>query len=669
MEKIAVKPHREHLERLTKATPLISGIAELIWNSLDASATSINIKYKDNGLGGFELISLDDNGLGMSYDEAIEAFKNIGGSAKKNKTLTEFHGRTIHGSEGKGRYKALAIGNLVTFYSVFKDKNDNAIKKKFEITLNKNDLVNYGLSELKICEDQSQATGVFIEIKNSSNTLSLFDDINISALEEMFVVYHSTYPNFNVSINSKTLDFESHIKLKYPSEPYFSFLNFEGKDYKFEFKIIEWNKSDKTKKAKVGKKLNFCNEAGATFYQDNIGVQTDRLLSVYVMSDFISNIHKKGTLSTLNEDVLKIKNEAEKFLRNFIDEEKRNRRRIFIESLKKENIYPYKEKPKDKVEEAERELFDVIAVKINESVPRFENQSSASKKLLFSLISQNMGDKAKELSNILKEVCTLKKDELSQFDELLTKVTLPNMICTTRNIINRWDFIQELRELVYGDINSKIKERSQLHKIIEQNTWIFGEQYKPGESDKSLKTVLKSYISILGRDELMPEMQDNPDKDLNLIPDLCLWNIVPKGYEGMSEHLFVELKRPTVKAKRSEYFQIFDYAKAVAKHSSFSKDKTKWKFILVVGEISNELQGLCNQNKVKGMVSDGSTDNGEKENYEVYIYEWNHFIELQEGNLRDLRERLDYTMQSEPSELKYLKDVYTEFIPQEVGSK
>ena len=109
MTKIQINAAQDHIAKYVKASPLILGITELIWNSLDAGANTISINTKDNGLNGFEYIDVIDDGEGCSYLHAQNAFKYIGNSYKRNVERTSDGRRCLHGSEGRGRYKALSI--------------------------------------------------------------------------------------------------------------------------------------------------------------------------------------------------------------------------------------------------------------------------------------------------------------------------------------------------------------------------------------------------------------------------------------------------------------------------------------------------------------------------------------------------------------------------------
>src|SRR5690606_34901258 len=135
---------KDHIESLTRANG-VTAISELIWNSLDADSSIINIDYRKNMLDGIDTLSITDNGLGIEYSKAQEVFGRLGGSEKKNKS-TSPSGRQYHGKEGKGRYKALALGDLVTFTSTFKNIDAS---KEFSITIDRNNLTHSEFSDLR----------------------------------------------------------------------------------------------------------------------------------------------------------------------------------------------------------------------------------------------------------------------------------------------------------------------------------------------------------------------------------------------------------------------------------------------------------------------------------------------------------------------------------------
>ena len=666
MAKIQINAAQDHIAKYVKASPLILGITELIWNSLDAGANTILINTKDNGLNGFEYIDVIDDGEGCSYLHAQNAFKYIGNSYKRNVHKTTDGRRCLHGSEGRGRYKALSIGNIVKFSSVYIDKEDN-LKKEFLVTLSNADLSVSDISELKICDDQDKQTGVSIRISSIENKTTLFNENNINLIQEMFAIYYSLYKDFSILLNGKEIDLTSKIKKVYPvsGKEIISVVLENEKRIELSLKLIEWD-FPKTKKD-TSKRLNLCNNDGCPLFQSNLGVNTDNLnISLYVMSDYIASLNNENLLSNLHEDVKLIEKQSQEFLKNYLNIEKQEKRKQFIESLKQDNLYPYKEDEiKSSVDSAERELFDVIAVKIDECLPKFTAQERKSKKLTFSLIKEAIATKSSKLKHILQEVCSLSDDDIDKLDKILEYTTLPNIIATSNEVIDRIRFLTELREFVAGDISKNVKERSQLHKILAKEQWIFGEQYKPGTSDMSLKNVLQAHIKELDRDnlnneELLNSIKEDKNPELNLIPDLCLWSAITKDSQEKREHLFIELKRPSQNATTKEQKQINDYAFAVANDNRFTKDNTSWKFVLVVTEIEERLR----QEKKDNNSASLNGLYGKGDNFEVYIYTWSYLIEQREGELRRLKEMLDLNLTESPDDFSYLKSVHSEFLPQ-----
>lgn len=665
MAKIQINAAQDHIDKYVKANPLILGITELIWNSLDAGANKILINTKDNGLNGFEYIDVIDDGEGCSYLQALNAFKYIGNSYKRNINKTTNGKRCLHGSEGRGRYKALSIGNLVKFFSVYIDKEDN-LKKEFSVILSSADLSVSDISELKICDNQDKQTGVSIRISAIEHKTTLFNENNINLIQEIFAIYYSLYQDFSILLNGKEIDLTSKIKKVFPEsgKKTITVPLKDGKNIELALKIIEWDFPRNQKDS--SKRLNLCNVDGCPLFQDNLGVGTDNLnISLYVMSDYIAKLNNENLLSNLHEDVKLIEKNAQDFLKQYLNIEKQEKRKQFIESLKQDNLYPYKEdEVKSSVNNAERELFDVIAVKIDECLPKFTTQEKKSKKLTFSLIKEAIATKSSKLKHILQEVCSLSNDDIEKFDKILENTSLPNIIATSNEVIDRIRFLSELRELVAGSISKKVKERAQLHKILAKEQWIFGEQYKPGTSDMSLRNVLLAHIKELDREklndeELIKSIKEDDNPELNLIPDLCLWSAIPKDSQEKREHLFIELKRPSQNATTKEQKQINDYAYAVAKDNRFTKENTTWKFILIVTEIEERLrqEKKDNSSSLNGLYGKG-------DNFEVYIYTWSYLIEQREGELRRLKEMLDLNLTESPDDFSYLKSIHSEFLPQ-----
>src|SRR5262245_22845249 len=94
--KLDVQP--DHLEREAATRPVL-GLAELIWNAVDADAKSVVANYKRNELGGIDEITVADDGHGIEHSDAVAFFGRLGGSWKKDKRVSQDEKRLLHGQE------------------------------------------------------------------------------------------------------------------------------------------------------------------------------------------------------------------------------------------------------------------------------------------------------------------------------------------------------------------------------------------------------------------------------------------------------------------------------------------------------------------------------------------------------------------------------------------
>ena len=143
-EHLSVAVRDDFVARQTKAKP-VPALAELLWNSLDGDATDVSVEFAHNDLaGGMSKIVVYDNGDGFSRTEARALFGNLGGSWKRHTRQTKRHHRMIHGQEGRGRYKAFALGQSATWRVCYEDASG---RKAFEVKLLEADLTDVTITE------------------------------------------------------------------------------------------------------------------------------------------------------------------------------------------------------------------------------------------------------------------------------------------------------------------------------------------------------------------------------------------------------------------------------------------------------------------------------------------------------------------------------------------
>lgn len=652
---IDIGVEKDHIESLTKANG-ITALSELIWNCLDADATEIKVEFKSTTLGGFEYIKIKDNGHGLTYEQAQDVFSRLGGSEKKIRTQSP-SGRHYHGKEGKGRYKSLALGDLVKFTSIYSTNGTNSI---FTATIDRNNLSKTELSDLKQIkkggsEDQK---GFTVEIDNVNIKIAeqAFKFENRKELEERFASYWISYPQFKIYFNGNELEFASLIK---NSEEKYLKINEGEEAHEFTIKILEWNFENK-------KKTYLCNAQGIPFLETNLGIRASIPISVFIQSPYIEKLHRDNVIDFYesNDVIIAILKAAKDFAREYVRKRLHEYSKEFIAELKQKDLYPYRGPAENLIEETKRQVFDIVALNIHEHLPSFNDQDDKSKKLTLSLISEALENDSKNLRRILTEIVELPEDKRDELAELLESTSLSNIIDTMTEIKNRLNFLSGLEQIIHDkDLNKSFKERKHLHKIIVKETWIFGDEYTYGVDDVTLKNVLKAYLKeCLQRDDFEEVLNSESNEELKTIPDVCLWQQYSLGKSGF-ENLVIELKKPKLDAGFIEKTQIESYATKVAKDRRFPKDKTRWKFILVTKDIKSEIEPLLKQkNRKYGHIAEG-------DNYDVFVLTWGDIITEAKIRLNYIKEKLSVNLQDNEQGLGYIKAKYKEYLPEDFGKK
>jgi hypothetical protein len=118
---VTVKVQNDYLARMASVSRPVLALAELIWNGLDADASTVRVELVHNLLGGLGRISVADDGTGISYAEAEHAFESLGGSLKREHPRSKIGKRLVHGKAGKGRFRAFALGSSVNWNTVYRE--------------------------------------------------------------------------------------------------------------------------------------------------------------------------------------------------------------------------------------------------------------------------------------------------------------------------------------------------------------------------------------------------------------------------------------------------------------------------------------------------------------------------------------------------------------------
>lgn len=656
MDTIQLTVEQDHVESLAKVRNPIIAIEELIWNGLDADATQVDVSLDFNDLGGLVKIRVSDNGRGISRETGIQAFGHLGGSAKSNMHLTP-GGRIPQGKSGKGRFRAFGIGGTVTWISRYQS---NCEVRRFEIKGRKSYLKQFSISR----EDAIQGSNTGVDVTISGIETNFSSLINSSkAAEELskrLAMYLYKYPGINITYDGIKVDPGS---LQEHSDSYsLQLLDADGGESEAELTVIEW-------KTPTERALYFCNADGFALEECPPGIQAPGFhFTAYLKSMLIPNLANDGAfaLNEMHPTVSSIIDSAKQVLRNHFRHRESSRAINLLMKWQEEKIYPYAQSEQDPLKKAEREVFDVCAVKVHEYLPSFEKSDVKNKQLTFRLIREALESNPDSLHTILQQVLNLPQDQQDDLAAILDRTHLAAIINAAKTVVDRLDFVGSLDPLLFGELKPTLLERKHLHRILAEELWLFGEQYTLGTDDESLASTLKKHVRILGRTDLITDDFDDV-KDLDgkqRILDLMLYRQIPQLQPNRFEHLVVELKRPDYKLGQKEIGQIENYAFSVAEDPRFDKEQTKWTFILIGNELAPFAEQKCRQlGKEFGHIH--TSDDGA---VNIYVKKWSAVIAEATWRYQFFKRKLELEVTTADG-LRYLRDKHAGRLPLDQNAK
>lgn len=639
-----------HIKSLTEASAS-KALTELIWNGFDASSTTVCVTFKYNSLEGLDNIIVEDLGSGIPFNEVETHFGKIGDSWKKVKKDKYHH--PLHGQNGKGRFKAFCLGADVEWKTTYLDQNSH---NSYSILGNHNHIEEFKISDVEHNANSNQ--GTIVTISNLySKANELLKEKTKEEITKNFAVFLSEYSHLQLNFDGTKIDPKSvQIDCKeYDLSELFSDIT----SHPIKLTIIEWA-------IETERVINICSSKGIILeeYKPKNRVKAKGFsFTAYLRSTYFQEMENIGLLGLVELDQnmksiidVAIDNIQEHFRKRLADKYSG-----IIQEWKNENIYPYQDdKLLNSIEKAEQEVFDILAANVQTFLPNFSKTEKTSKKFMFKLIAQAINENPESLQKIINEVLDLRKEDQDKLAELLENTTLSSIISSATIVANRLNFLDELENLLFGERTKKVfTERDQLHKMLENEAWIFDENFTLSQSEERLETVLKKHLSKLGDREDPRETIDPvllSDGRTGRI-DLML-NKVNQTRHGEFDYLVVELKRPSKKIDDDVIVQIKKYATAVATDERFHNVPAKWTFLAISNELDAYAEEEANQrNKPKGLIHDSA-----QHNITVWAKTWAEVIANARAKLQFINEKLNYNVTQESAQ-KYLKETHDKFIP------
>ena len=385
--------------------------------------------------------------------------------------------------------------------------------------------------------------------------------------------------------------------------------------------------------------------------------------TAYVLWEQINGLVFGGQLlHQLGDDTIFAALEAqldEELSRHF-DERQAQKRRELVDDWKRQKLYPYTSDPSSEADRIERATFDVVATSIRKFIPR-QRQSGG---LMLTLLRDALRSRPDEITQILNEVLRLPAKDVDQMAQLLDRTGLSNVIKAGSTIANRLDFLAALDRMVHDpETSNLVKERLHLHKILERELWVFGEEYNMMTSERTLSTVLDHHLSLLGRTRADAKPVTRLDGRSGRV-DL-LMSAAATEYDR-NRHLVVELKAPDVDATHVELKQVKDYAKAVAADPRFADVETVWDFWLVVRDLDDEVREECNQEgRPRGIAYAPKQEKESQARVRVWVKSWGEILDEAARRLEVHKKNLNHDPSTEHA-IEYLRREHWDVIPDEL---
>jgi hypothetical protein len=642
----SVEIQQDFLERQAKATP-VAAVAELIWNGLDADATRVTVEFEHDALGAIAKVIVSDNGDGIPYEDAPALFRRLGGSWKKQGAVTKHLQRSLHGQEGRGRFKAFSLGAVVDWKVAYRTEKGVF---RYDISILESDIRRVRITEQTPFDGPLGVTVVVSELKR--NFTSLKSENAVQELSEIFAIYLKNYRDVQIQVAGEVIDPKTAIAASW-DEALSPIIEDEKIEYPLTLEIIEWRRQ--TKRA-----LYLCNEQGFPLSQVEARFHVgDFHFSAYLRSTFVTRLESDNRLelAEMVPELARAVEEAREKIKAVFRARAAERARKVVDEWKARNVYPYEGEAQSQIETAERQIFDIVAVTVQEAAPDLGESSPRQLALHLQMLRHAIERSPTELQKILDQVLLLPKRKQKELAQLLDETNLSGIISAASLVADRLKFLHGLSIILFDyETKDRLKERTQLHKILEQNTWIFGEEYNLWASDKGLTRVLEAH-----REKLDPSIViDEPVKIVNKtrgIVDLMLSRVQRRHRHDDIEHLIIELKAPKVKLTAEHMTQIEDYALAVEEDDRFSTlAGLKWHFWLVSDSYNSQVTARIKNgpDPQRRLIQKG-------DRVQIGVKTWGEIIEENNARLQFIKEKLEHRV-DDGQALAHLQEKHREFL-------
>jgi hypothetical protein len=615
----------EHLGRQKYATST-KALGELVANAFDARARTVRIDLTEDGFGFPLTLTVTDNGVGMTPHDLKERFAVIGvaGDRPTGDRLGRF---------GVGRLAVFRIGSVSDWTTTSIDLITGT-KRTLKFTLRASAPEEFHVDQTIASADEPTGTRVEVfELLDTGSERLTSERIAWDLVTE-FCSYLFAHPELTIGLNGETLDLERIIQQRETEriDKHESGLPTDATVHHILLKST-------TSTSRLPANL-LLTARGVTVETTRLedpptpnylGIVESPYLDEVVSSNRQAFINMDGVFGDLKRAILDRVSAYGTRLRA-------NEAERFIERAREKDFYPFRTPPRDALTVAEQTLYDNVLELLNVAA-NIEGMATKQQQLVFQLVHRALGDE--NLLTVLGQLATLSSEDMGRFRELLERTTLQSIIRLASEVTERLTFLDVLRLIVYGPEAAQVLERSQLHKVLEGNCWIFGPQFNLATSDKGFREVIRRHRKLAGLPPVDNAMLSKI-KGISNVPDLFL--AAQKDYptlapERAHHHVLVELKRPVADIGQKELGQLNRYGDVIAASAEFEQDRTQWDLFLISSKVKSEVERQRRQSgRAFGCVL-------ENPGLRQWVFTWGEIIDRARDEMLLVRQHLELKSQ------------------------
>ena len=609
----------EGIQKNLKSFKPLDALCEYIWNGFDAQADRVDVKLYTNEFGLLNMISIEDNGTGIVYEELGDKFKPFNDSKKYDISKKVNHSLP-HGRQGIGRLTFFAFAQRARWNTVY-EKSGN--KYEYYIDMEKDTLNQYddnGGKKPQITGKNVGTEVIFTQVQQFSK-----DDIVEKIKIEFFWFLELNKPrNFQILVDGEKVTYDEFIIKK------IEFVPAAELTYKYEISIVQWNQS----LGKEFSKFYFIDSDNEEKYKEatKLTKKSDEFFhSIFIKSSYFDNFYFEKEMdgqaclfpNKNEQEYRKLMDAINVFLYKFRRRYLKGASDKFIDKLIDSKIYP-EFNANNPIDTYRKSELDNLVGTLYAAQPKiFTNLSDDNKKITIGLLKLIMDAEDKDnLFKVLKQVVDLDEDELAELAGVLKYTSLSNITRLVKLIEDRQKVIQGLKELVFNK-DMYAKEVPHIQNVVENHYWLFGEQYNLiTAAEPDFTYALKGLIlATTGKDEDVDIDHEDKNKEMDIF-------MIRQDRKGdVTENVVVELKRPTVALGETQLSQVKKYLQVIRKDDRFNMGNVKWTFYLVGNKFNTSgfLEGELENNRNHGeqhlvyWVDNGMT--------KIYVLKWSEIFD------------------------------------------